>query len=385
MTPDDCLLILGASTRAAALSAMRAGLRPSCADLFADTDAHHRWLVMRVAPSQYPHAFLELARQQPPGPWMYTGALENYPELIEKIASERPLWGNGREALALARSPFLVASLLERAGLPCPLVRAQLNETSRSARWLVKPLKSAGGSGIRFVSTSRHTGSEARPVYLQEYIPGEACSAVYVGTGSSASLLGVTQQLVGEPWLHAAPFHYCGSIGPLHLDSHRQDAFAKLGATVAKGCGLRGLFGIDCMLRDGVAWPVEINPRYTASVEVLERATGTSALSLHAKVFDPSVSSPANLPEPTSPVVGKAILFARKQLVFPGLDSCVPALSRSLDVYRAALWGDIPCRGEVIAAGKPMITLFERADCVQSCFDSLQRTTAALDRILFAP
>src|SRR5437763_9510980 len=30
------LLILGASTRAAAFSALRAGLRPSCADLFSD-------------------------------------------------------------------------------------------------------------------------------------------------------------------------------------------------------------------------------------------------------------------------------------------------------------------------------------------------------------
>ena len=40
--------------------------------------------------------------------------------------------------------------------------------------------------------------------------------------------------------------------------------------------GLRGVFGIDAIVRNGVPWPVEVNPRYTASVEVIEIADRAS-------------------------------------------------------------------------------------------------------------
>ena len=37
---------------------------------------------------------------------------------------------------------------------------------------------------------------------------------------------------------------------------------------------LRGVFGVDFILHDGSPCVVEVNPRYPASVEVLEHATG---------------------------------------------------------------------------------------------------------------
>src|SRR5207249_9264748 len=97
---------------------------------------------------------------------------------------------------------------------------------------------------------------------------------VYVGAerhgNPFAAFLEVTRQLVGEPWLHAAPFHYCGSIGPLPLSESLWRKFWRIGTVLAKAFRLRGLFGVDCVLRDGIPWPVEVNPRYPASVEVLE-------------------------------------------------------------------------------------------------------------------
>ncbi|WP_217551268.1 ATP-grasp domain-containing protein, partial [Pantoea sp. GbtcB22] len=72
-------------------------------------------------------------------------------------------------------------------------------------RWLRKPLKSGGGLGIRFSKP----GESASPHhYFQEFIDGTPMSALYGGT----TLLGVTEQLIGEPWLHATPFAYCGNI-----------------------------------------------------------------------------------------------------------------------------------------------------------------------------
>ena len=54
---------------------------------------------------------------------MYTGGLENYPDVIAAIAAERPLWGNGPDVLAKVRDPFALAAVLARPDLPHPKVR----------------------------------------------------------------------------------------------------------------------------------------------------------------------------------------------------------------------------------------------------------------------
>src|SRR5262249_18435246 len=143
-------------------------------------------------------------------------------------------------------------------------------------------------------------------------------AAVYVADGSSARLLGVTRMLVGEAWLHARAFHYCGSIGPVRTQPPLLEALERLGNALAKGFGLFGLFCVDFVMRAAIPWPLEVNPRYTASVEVLEYSSGLRALALHREVFKPQDSAPSFAictPGPT--VVGKAILYAREKLSFP--------------------------------------------------------------------
>src|SRR5205807_493928 len=95
MPSGEHLLIVGASARSAAFSVLRAGLRPECADLFADADLRARCPVWCAPPKDYPGGFLDLPAFAAPGPWLYTGGLENRPELIDELARRRqPLWGN---------------------------------------------------------------------------------------------------------------------------------------------------------------------------------------------------------------------------------------------------------------------------------------------------
>src|SRR6266436_2623844 len=103
MAAELALLIVGASARAAAFSALRAGLRPWCADLFADVDLRARCPAQQLSPEQYPHGFLEMVRQAPPGPWIYTGGLENRRALVRHICRLRPLWGNDAGVLRRVR------------------------------------------------------------------------------------------------------------------------------------------------------------------------------------------------------------------------------------------------------------------------------------------
>jgi predicted ATP-grasp superfamily ATP-dependent carboligase len=203
---------------------------------------------------------------------------------------------------------------------------------------------------------------------LHEYIEGEARAALYVARVGGTRLLGVTRQLVGEPWLHAAPFQYCGSVGPLSLNGPERAALERLGDVLATGCGLRGLFGVDGIWCDGTFWPVEVNPRYTAAVEVLEEATGLAALAWHRRAFDADAPNP---PEPSRPngVVGKAILYARQALTFP-----------SDGPWRdTSAFADIPDAGQRIEARRPVLTMFARAADVTSCLDALKATATRLD------
>ena len=380
MQRHEHLLIVGASVRAAAFSALRVGLRPWCVDLFADADLQARCHVVAAEGSFYPNNLLAVAVQAPPGPWMYTGALENHPRLVERLSQTRRLWGNEPRVLRKARSPQKLAETFRAAGIPFPAVDQEvLSRQGRSA--LVKPLKGSAGRHIRFAGDGEH----CKPgTYLQEFIDGDSIAAIYVGYGKTAVLLGVTQELTGQSWLHARPFAYCGSIGPLRIDAAVRDRLRRIGQALTHACGLRGLFGVDCVLRDGIPWPVEVNPRYTASVEVLEYASGIRALDMHRAGCAGGPLVPAPLPEP-SDLVGKAILFAREPVTFRdgGPWDCV--LGQVHPIAELPAFADVPREGQPIKAGAPILSFFTRGSSPRVCLDALREIARDLDRRLNCP
>jgi predicted ATP-grasp superfamily ATP-dependent carboligase len=369
----DHLLILGASVRAAAFSALRAGLKAWCIDLFADLDLRAKCPAVVVAPSRYPNGFVASAREAPPGPWMYTGGLENRPRLIRRLMRERSLWGNDDVALAKARDPFALHRALVEAGVPHLDVRRP-GRRPGDGRWLVKPIAGSGGGGIRF--------ADDRPTrprhYLQAFREGLSRSAVFVATDEETRLVGVTQQLVGESWVHAPPFRYCGSIGPLDVGEAERSAWLRLGRTVATFAGLRGIFGIDAIVDDGLPWPVEVNPRYTASVEVLEYAGRVSRALLWEPWLRQEIAPPGSR---SRSVVGKAVYYADRPLVVPqGPWSDV--IAAELSVTELPPFADIPAVGQSVPAGAPVLTFFARAATPTECLARLHATAAELDRRL---
>jgi predicted ATP-grasp superfamily ATP-dependent carboligase len=211
---------------------------------------------------------------------------------------------------------------------------------------------------------------------VQEFIDGIPHAAVYVGDGQGARLLGLTRQLVGASFLHAAPFRYCGSIGPVEPSPALGESLRRVGDILTARCGLRGLFGVDGVLRDGVFYPVEINPRYTASVEVLEYATGLPALAWHAGVFG-EIKVPLNTHSPTG-ILGKAILFARADLTFPDEGPWVEELRTPTPLTEPPSFADIPAAGERIPAGRPILTFFSRGNSAADCEDRLRQIAADL-------
>ncbi|HZZ79590.1 MAG TPA: ATP-grasp domain-containing protein, partial [Gemmataceae bacterium] len=200
-------------------------------------------------------------------------------------------------------------------------------------------------------------------------------SAVYLGCKDDAILLGVTEQLVGISWLNSGGLHYAGNIGPVSLPEQQADAWHRLGTTLACRFHLRGLFGIDAIERDGIPWPVEINPRYTASIEILERSSGVAFLAGHRDVFlgkTPSVRATEDA------ICGKAILYARTDIAFP---SEGPWTGDAADLDQRS-YADVPHAGEFIEAGSPILTIFASGSTVIDCRSALQEMAEALDRRL---
>src|SRR5262249_1234550 len=142
---------------------------------------------------------------------------------------------------------------------------------------------------------------------------GESGSGVFLGEGKQgAQLLGVTRQLIGEKWLHAGPFRYCGSVGPWMLSDGEQATLENIARVLTRAADLRGLFGVDFVGRDGIPWPVEVNPRYTASIEVLEYASKLQALAWHRDAFNMPELPPIEpvIPSRKRSIIGKAIYYA---------------------------------------------------------------------------
>jgi predicted ATP-grasp superfamily ATP-dependent carboligase len=236
---------------------------------------------------------------------------------------------------------------------------------------------------------------------------------VYVAADGEAVLLGVSRQLIGNDWqlalaelsgrtnllrslledpnMHAstASFRYTGSIGPLLLDSDRYHKLQRIGATLSSACGFAGLFGVDAILDAEDVWPVEINPRYTASIEVLERASAVRTKERRAhrlltvewhEAACCFRQLPAALGQSTESISGKLIYYARKAGSF-STSAARWVAQRNLGHSRPVV-ADIPAQGTAFRAGQPVLTLLADGTSTASVAEELRQALEELESIL---
>lgn len=372
------VLILGGSTRAAAWSAVRAGFQPICADLFADADTRQ---VAKIVPVRsYPDSLPDDVADVVADGWFYTGALENRPDLIERL--ERPgapygqLWGTPVRSLRLIRDPFWVADFLRRHNAPALDVLPQSQVPTADGTWMLKPLASAGGREVSVWDRQRHLRPISEPVYFQRRVEGLHLSGLFEMAGDTITFHGFTRQQVFQDLSGAAsPFLYSGSIGPLAAVTSSQEFNVRLQqeltarvTKLAQESGLAGIFGVDFILdSQGVSWLLEVNPRYTASVELLELAQRRALLlrPLRGDITPPA--APAR-PSELVPVIAKIILYARRPLIAPDLTE----LLTNGSAWTVPKLADVPVPGSAIDAHWPICTVMSEGRTESECLHRLR-------------
>jgi predicted ATP-grasp superfamily ATP-dependent carboligase len=367
------VLIVGVSTRALAESACRAGWECASVDAFGDLDQKARGDTLALARDlgrAYSAASaVAVGRRFSVEAAAYVGNLENHPAAVRRLARGRELLGNSPATLVRARDVLELARVVRRAGARVPETRGPgaAPALPTAGEWLRKPARGGGGAGVRPFVPGRGLGGHE---IVQERVAGILGSASFAADGRRAVLLGLSQGLAGDPEFGASGFRYCGSLHPLPASAvliERLDAVAQ---ATTRAFGLVGVNGIDFILRDAEPVVLELNPRYCASMELIERRGGPSVFEIHAAACRGALPGEWREPEPGTGVLGKAILWARHDLVVGDTRGW---LARG-DVR------DVPHPGERIRRGHPLCTVFARGADGLACRRRLLEAAAAIER-----
>ena len=367
------LLVAGVTTRAMAWSAAREGWTVTAVDAFGDLDLRScaRVVALRREDGGFdPAAAAEAARTIPAEAVAYTSNFENHPSAVAVLAAGRRLLGNPARVLQRVRDPIELMLALRRHGFESPEVRAGAPRTvtGTTRRWLLKPRRSGGGRGTSAWRPGRPVG---RHQYLQQRIAGTPGSIAFLADGRRSLALALSRQIVGARAFGASGFRYCGSLVGGGLFDREAGLLQRAGAmadAVTREFGLVGLNGIDFIARAGTPWAIEVNPRYSASMELLERGAGASLFALHADACAGRL--PKSPPRPARGVVGKAVVFARRGVT----------LGETRRWLRDPAIADVPHPGERIARGRPVCTVFASGRSAAACLRALSSKASAIYR-----
>ncbi len=282
-SPDEhkALILIGASIRSLAASAIRAGYVPFCVDLFCDSDL--TWILEEhgadrpIRLSSFADAPTALSKLPSHLPVVWAGGMENMPDVIDAISQQRTVFGPPTHAVEYVNHPQHLQACVNGTTCLTPDTR-WTHPFDSSQEWLVKPIQGAGGIGIRPFCHDEPLENEA---FLQRVVRGLPVSALYCHDPDGTELLTTSVQLIGTPNLGGNNMTFCGNIGPISLPRPVCRAILEVGRRVAS-MGLCGVFGADFVVSPNNVWLIEVNPRITASHEIPDLVLdGSSVLERH--------------------------------------------------------------------------------------------------------
>jgi len=369
------LLLAAISARALAQSALRAGFTPLVADFFADTDTQEAAHACRKLGGSMERGFspesllraLEALAKLAPSPlvgFVYGAGFEDRPELLTLIARRWPVLGNDAAVVERLKAPDAFFAELDRLGIPHPLTASE--RPAKGGGWLAKKRGGAGGSHI----VPSRLGKGTPNVYYQERVEGRAVSALFVGNGSGARVLGFSEQ-----WTAPAAkrlWRYGGAVRPADLSPASARRMTIAVRRIARSFKIKGLASADFLVEDEEALLLEINPRPGATLDIFD-CGATPLLRLHLEAVSEGKLPPRALK--FEDAMASAIVYAEhggaapSGFVWPAWSADRPKSSERIDKNRpiCTVWA----RGSTKARTKRLIK--ERICKILAGFQSVSR------------
>lgn len=390
------VIVSGLSARALAGAAAKAGWAPIVLDAFGDLDCVGT--VYPISPYS-PRRALQRARSLTADAVAVSAGWEHAPAALDQLADGRLRLAAPSDAIRQVRDPVRLARLLRAAGLPS-LVTAAAGKTSPPYRllssaaahairawsrqraglaprtsapadgataWraLVKPVQ--GGGGRQIVPFQPDAPAAARGRYLQEWRNGVDASVIMATNGRTGVPLALSRQLTGVSWLGAAGATYAGSVmagagalsGIPHTDPRLRASLESLADLLGRTVGLAGLVGADGIIdADGTFWLIEVNPRWCASFELLDRLLPTALFTHHARACAGTLPRPWLGDDAHGTVLAKGVLYRDANIpaaTAPDFSPCLAQLPAGVQL------ADVPHAGTSLRSGAPICTVIATA------------------------
>ncbi len=283
------LCIIATSARRLAQAARAAGYLVYAVDGFGDLDtqaASEELLIEPTLASNQPdaakaeEAINTLMRRYGAMPVVIGGGLECVPRLVANIATTWQLLGNSPGVLEAVTDVARLQHFCRLEGIQHP--DCDTNGTVR----VRKPRATSGGRTIRFAT---HDVDEARRL-TRPYHSGRSLSCVFLAHRGGAEIVGCCEHLNLQPTASAF-FRHAGALGPVSLPLKSSRELGRIGRELGRFFGLQGMYGIDFICgTDGRPYLLEVNPRPTASIELL--ACPATVLAAHIAACTGSANRP---------------------------------------------------------------------------------------------
>lgn len=333
------------------------------------------------------------------------GGTENHASLVDSLANRFRWCGLTGEALRNIRDPQILFPLAQAVGLSIPATyyhethpnpqsfAFELFDLQKNSNWLWKSADKGGGLGVSRLETIADLElfcHHAAPGYIQQHVTGEAFGAtIIISANGEAEWIGASRLLtaseqVEQILIQAAdrdnapirkvitreehrrdyPFLFAGAIGPHLLPTAIVDQLLALARKCFHTFGIKGWFQVDFVLdNDERAWILEINPRWSATMEIYERALGRSLTSDHLRAWGIELSDESKQSS-TEPITSsntafwKDVVYAEREFLWTEqhLEAVLKFNEKALLEAGWPVIADIPTANQVFEIGMPIFT-----------------------------
>lgn len=250
------------------------------------------------------------------------------------------------------------------------------NDPTTSQRWLWKNLRSGGGLGVSFVDSkdlsdlnSLKARYDSTQGVLQEHVSGKSLGISFLSSSHGTLVLGMAEAIPHEPHIWS-DFIYRGSIAPVAIPDWFLEPISNFASSVVHETNWCGLWQADFLLPGNELYLLEINPRWTASMELISYGYDLPLVSWHLGCVQPKRSEWNRIRMHVEKAQKQGFYAFRKNVLYAKVHRSVTAREAqewwegrwfASKNEKANMWyADIPHVHEKLIEGAPVHSLIER-------------------------